>query len=146
MNRPTWTEYFLSIAHLVADRSNCIRRQIGAVIVKDGRIAATGYNGTVKGQLNCFEGGCPRCASDIPSGEGLDNCLCVHAEANAVAQAAQSSVSIFGGEIYLTHLPCFTCSKTLVATGIIKVYYVNDYPNKQGIDYLNSCGVEVIKV
>jgi dCMP deaminase len=127
MNRPSWDRYFMNIAQNVAERSNCIRRQVGAVIVKDLNIISTGYNGTPMGVRNCFDGGCPRCASDTPSGEGLDSCLCVHAEQNAVAFAARHGARTEGGALYTTLRPCFWCLKESIQAGLVKIVYVEPY-------------------
>ncbi len=127
MNRPDWDHYFMNIAYNVAERSNCIRRRIGAVIVKDRNIISTGYNGTPMGVKNCFEGGCPRCASDIPSGQGSDTCLCVHAEQNAIAFAARHGARTEGAVLYSTTRPCFGCLKESIQAGIIRILYVEPY-------------------
>ena len=95
--RPDWDTYFMDIAHVVARRGNCIRRQVAAIIVKEKRIISTGYNGTPRGVANCYEGGCPRCNSDTPSGEGLGDCICAHAEENAIVQAAYHGIAVRGG-------------------------------------------------
>lgn len=142
MHRPTWTEYFMTMAFVAATRSNCSRRQIGCVIVKDNRIIGTGMNGTASGQTNCFEGGCERCASDVPSGQDLDRCFCIHSEVNAILYA---TCPIRDAQMYLTDLPCFTCSKSIVAAGIKQVFYQKEYPGNSK-DYMTKCGVEVNKV
>ena len=100
--RPSWDEYFMEIAQVVAKRSNCSRRKVAAVITKENHLLSTGYNGTPRGVKNCFDGGCPRCAGKTPSGKGLDECLCVHAEQNAICQAARYGVNVNGGTIYIT--------------------------------------------
>ena len=125
--RPGWDEYFMDIAKVTASRSNCCRRHIGAVIVKDHRIISTGYNGTPKGVKNCNEGGCPRCASDAPSGEKLGECICCHAEENAIVQAAYHGVSVKDSSIYTTFSPCLLCSKMIINSGIKEVIYLNLY-------------------
>ena len=125
--RPCWDEYFMGIAHVVSSRSNCSRRQVAAVIVKDNHILSTGYNGTPRGTRNCFDGGCPRCAGEAPSGKGLDECLCVHAEQNAICQAAYYGVAVQGATIYVTISPCLTCAKLIVNAGIREVVYGGDY-------------------
>ena len=127
MKRPSWDQYFMNIAYRVSERSNCIRRQIGAVIVKDMNIISTGYNGTPMGVRNCFEGGCPRCASDIPSGHGIDTCLCCHAEENAIAFAARHGASTNGSVLFSTTRPCFGCLKDSIQAGIIRIVYVEPY-------------------
>lgn len=125
--RPTWDEYFMEIAHVVAKRSNCSRRKVGAVVMNRNHILSAGYNGTPRGVKNCFEGGCPRCAGKTPSGKGLDECLCTHAEQNAICQAALHGVAIDGATIYITLSPCLTCAKLIINSGITEVVYDGDY-------------------
>ena len=125
--RPSWYDYFLQLAKDVSMRSNCSRRKVGAVIVKDNHIVATGYNGTPAKTTNCFDGGCPRCNSDHKTGEKLDECLCVHAEQNAICQAAKHGNSIDGGCIYVTCSPCLTCLKLIINSGIRKVVFSEWY-------------------
>ena len=127
--RPSWDEYFMEIAHVVAKRSNCSRRHVGAVIMKNNHILSAGYNGTPRGVKNCFEGGCPRCAGKTPSGHGLDECLCVHAEQNAICQAALFGHALEGATIYVTLSPCLTCAKLIINSGIKEVIYDGDYTN-----------------
>lgn len=121
--RPPWDEYFLRLAKDVSTRSNCSRRKVGAVIVKDNHIVATGYNGTPAKTTNCFDGGCPRCNGEHKTGEKLDECLCVHAEQNAICQAAKHGNAIDGGCIYVTCSPCLTCLKLIINSGIRKVVF-----------------------
>lgn len=125
--RPGWDEYFMELAAVVATRSNCSRRHVGAVVVRNRHILATGYNGTPYGVKNCFEGGCPRCSGDTKSGSHLEECLCVHAEQNAICQAAQHGHAIEGGTVYVTISPCLTCAKLLVNAGIREVVYSGEY-------------------
>ena len=125
--RPDWDTYFMQIAGVVSTRSNCSRRQVAAVIVKDNHILSTGYNGTPHGTKNCFAGGCPRCAGKTPSGSHLEECLCVHAEQNAICAAARHGVNISGARIYVTISPCLTCAKLIVNAGISEVVYGGDY-------------------
>ena len=127
MERPSWDRYFMNIAYNVLQRSNCLRRRVGAVIVRDRNIISTGYNGTPMGVQNCFEGGCPRCASDIPSGQGTDTCLCVHAEQNAIAFAARHGARTEGAALYTTLRPCFGCLKESIQAGIVRLVYVEPY-------------------
>ncbi len=117
----------MEIAHVVAKRSNCCRRHVGAVIMKDNHILSTGYNGTPRGVRNCFDGGCPRCAGTAASGTHLDECLCTHAEQNAICQAAYYGHGIQGGTIYITISPCLTCAKLIINAGIREVVYGGDY-------------------
>jgi dCMP deaminase len=125
--RPDWDTYFMQIAHVVKTRANCSRRHVAAVIVKDQRIIATGYNGTPRGVRNCFEGGCARCASDAPSGTALGECICCHAEENAITQAAYHGTSVKGGVMYVTISPCLTCARMIINAGIREVVYDGDY-------------------
>ena len=119
----------MEIAHVVAKRSNCSRRHVGAVIMKSNHILSAGYNGTPRGVKNCFDGGCPRCAGETPSGKGLDECLCVHAEQNAICQAALFGHALEGSTIYVTLSPCLTCAKLIINAGIKEVIYDGDYTN-----------------
>ena len=125
--RPSWDEYFMEIAAVVAKRSNCLRRSVGAVIMKDNHILSTGYNGTPHGVVNCFAGGCPRCAGKVKSGTHLEECLCVHAEQNAICQAAFFGHAVKDATIYVTISPCLTCAKLIVNAGIKEVVYGGDY-------------------
>ncbi|MDP3921674.1 MAG: dCMP deaminase family protein [Candidatus Omnitrophota bacterium] len=126
--RPDWDDYFMGIAKVVALRSNCIKRKVAAVIVKDKRIIATGYNGTPRGVKNCSEGGCPRCNSIGQSGQGLEECLCSHAEENAIVQSAYHGVSIKDSMLYTTFSPCLMCAKMIINGGIREVVYNVQYP------------------
>lgn len=125
--RPNWDEYFMEIAKVVSNRSNCSRRHVAAVIVKDKRIISTGYNGTPRGIKNCNEGGCPRCSSDAPSGTALEECICSHGEENAIVQAAYHGISIKDSTIYTTYSPCLMCAKMIINSGIKEVVYNENY-------------------
>ena len=125
--RPDWDEYFLNIADVVATRSNCSRRHVAALIVRDRRIISTGYNGTPRGIKNCCEGGCPRCSSDVPSGENLGECICSHGEENAIVQAAYHGIQVSGGTLYTTFSPCLLCAKMIINAGIVEVVYRSRY-------------------
>ena len=144
--RPQWHEYFLKLAKDVSTRSNCCRRKVGAVIVKDNHIIATGYNGTPAGTTNCFDGGCPRCNHTHTTGEKLDECLCVHAEQNAICQAAKYGNAIDGGHIYITCSPCLTCLKLIINAGITRVVFSEWYKpfNEQEINLIKESGLVVI--
>jgi dCMP deaminase len=126
--RPSWNEYFMNIAKVVALRSNCLKRKVAAVIVKDKRIISTGYNGTPRGVKNCNEGGCPRCNSFSASGSNLEECFCSHAEENSITQSAYHGVNIKGGILYTTFSPCLICTKMIINSGISEVVYNTDYP------------------
>lgn len=126
--RPSWDRYFMNIAHVVASRSNCSRRQVAAVIVKDQRIISTGYNGTPRGVKNCNDGGCPRCADhDTKSGHNLSECLCSHAEENSITQAAYHGIAVKDATLYTTYSPCLMCAKMIINAGIKEVVYDKHY-------------------
>ena len=125
--RPSWDTYFMKIAQTVALRSNCVKRKVAAIIVKDRRIISTGYNGTPRGLKNCDEGGCPRCNSFGKSGQGLEDCFCSHAEENAIVQAAYHGVNISGASLYTTFSPCLLCTKMILNSGINEVVYSKQY-------------------
>jgi dCMP deaminase len=142
IQRPDWDEYFMDIAHVVAKRGNCCRRKVAAVIVRDRRIVSTGYNGTPRGIRNCYEGGCPRCASDAPSGSELGECICAHAEENAIVQAAYHGISLAGGTLYSTLSPCLMCTKMIINAGIAEVVYETEYHfTQQARDLFDTAGV-----
>ena len=126
--RPDWDEYFMNIAKVVASRSNCMKRHVAAVIVKDKRIISTGYNGTPRGVTNCSEGGCPRCNQFVEGGTRLDECLCSHGEENAIVQAAYHGINIKDASLYTTFAPCLMCTKMIINAGIKEVVYNIDYP------------------
>jgi len=145
--RPGWDEYFMSIAQVVASRSNCVKRKVAALIVKDRRIVSTGYNGTPRGTKNCNEGGCPRCNSLASSGTALDECLCSHGEENAITQASYHGTSLKGATLYSTFSPCLLCTKMIINAGIIEVVYNHDYPlGETALALLKEAGVQVRKL
>jgi dCMP deaminase len=142
--RPDWDEYFIRIAQVASTRSNCIKRKVGAVIVRDKRIISTGYNGTPRGTKNCNEGGCPRCNSLAGSGTRLEECLCSHGEENAITQAAYHGTSVKGGTIYTTFAPCLMCTKMIINSGIQEVVYNVDYPlNEVVFKLFDQAGVRI---
>jgi dCMP deaminase len=118
-----WSRYYLDIARAVSERASCSRRKVGAVIVVNRAIVSTGYNGTASGTLNCDEGGCDRCAGTCPPGTGYETCLCVHAEQNAISQAAKHGNSTNGGTVYCTLRPCLSCLKSIIQAGINDVVF-----------------------
>jgi dCMP deaminase len=138
-------------AEIAKLRSNCLSRHIGAVIVKDNRQIATGYNGTPSGIKNCFDGGCPRCTArmkgEIKPGEGLDRCLCTHAEANAIMQCALfgNAGSTRGATLYTTLAPCIECSKMVISVGITRIVVMADYP-EDGTKLLGEAKIELTKL
>ena len=145
MSRPSWDEYFLEIANIVAKRSTCLRRSVGAVIIKDKRILTTGYNGPPSGLKHCDEVGCIRDQMKIPHGERHELCRGLHAEQNAIIQASLHGVSIKDSSMYCTHQPCVICTKMIINAGIRKVVFIHGYPDDLSIKFLNEAGVEIIK-
>jgi dCMP deaminase len=146
-DRPGWDEYFMSIARMVASRSNCVKRKVAAVITRDRRIVSTGYNGTPRGVRNCNEGGCPRCNAFAPAGTSLSECLCSHGEENALVQAAYHGVSVAGGTLYTTFCPCLLCTKMIINAGIAEVVYSAEYPlGDVSLALLREAGVKVRQV
>ncbi len=139
--RPSWHEYFMEIVELISRRSTCKRRQVGALIVKDKQILATGYNGAPKGCNHCIDIGCMREKMDIPSGQRHELCRAIHAEQNAIVQAANSGTSIAGGTLYVTHQPCVLCAKMAINAGIQHIVYKGEYPDELSIQLLHEAGV-----
>ncbi len=127
--RPTWDEYFMGIARLVATRSTCLRRQVGAVLVKEKRILATGYNGAPSGVPHCTLETCLRSVGNIPSGQNQELCRGLHAEQNVIIQAALHGVSTKNSTLYCTHKPCVLCAKMIINAGVVRVVYENPYPD-----------------
>lgn len=140
--RQSWDEYFMGIAELVARRSTCLRRRVGAVIVKDKRILTTGYNGAPRGITHCEKAGCLRGKMGIASGERHELCRGVHAEQNAIIQAANFGVNIEGATIYTTHQPCFICTKMLINAQVKKIIYKEAYPDRLAIKMLKEVGIK----
>ena len=143
--RPTWDKYFMNLLDVIQTRSTCLRRQVAAVIVKDKQIISTGYNGSPRGIKHCDEVGCLREKMDIPSGERHELCRGTHAEQNAIIQASLHGVSIEGADIYITCSPCVLCTKMLINSGIKRIVYKGDYPDKLALEMLNETGVELVK-
>ena len=142
--RPGWDDYFMSVARVVASRSNCVKRKVAAVVTIDRRIVSTGYNGTPRGVRNCNEGGCPRCNSFGPAGSDLSECLCSHGEENAITQAAYHGVPLRGATLYSTYCPCLLCTKMIINAGISEVVYNSDYPlSGVSLALLKEAGVTV---
>jgi dCMP deaminase len=151
MQRPDWDIYFMLQAEIAKLRSNCLTKHVGAVIVKDNRQIATGYNGTPSGIKNCFDGGCPRCISrkkgEVKSGEGLDRCLCTHAESNAIMQCALfgNAGSTKGATLYSTFAPCIECSKMAISVGLTRIVVLGDYAER-GTQLLNEANIKLVKL
>ncbi|MBE6030305.1 MAG: cytidine/deoxycytidylate deaminase family protein [Firmicutes bacterium] len=142
--RPSWDEYFMEAAKLASTRSTCMRRSVGAVIVQDRRIVATGYNGAPKGIAHCEErGGCLRQKLGVPSGERHELCMALHAEQNAIIQAATSGQSIDGATIYVTHQPCVICAKMIINAGIKRIVVNEGYPDQLAVDILTEAGLNI---
>ena len=141
MPRPSWDEYFMGIAWQVASRSTCMRRHIGAVLVKDKRILATGYNGVPAGLAHCEEVGCLREQRQIPSGEHHELCRGIHAEQNAVIQAAKHGIAMDGATAYCTHQPCVLCAKILLNAGVVDIVFRDAYPDPLSEQLLGEAGV-----
>ncbi len=147
MDRISWDDYFMQMAELTAKRSTCLRRQVGAVIVKDKHVMATGYNGAPRGLAHCEEkGGCLREQLRVPSGERHELCRALHAEQNAIIQAAVLGQSIEGATIYITHQPCVICAKMIINAGIDKIIVKDGYPDELATELLNEAGKKVIKL
>jgi dCMP deaminase len=144
VSRPSWDEYFMNIAQLAATRSTCLRRQVGAVITKDKKILATGYNGAPAGLKHCLDIGCLREEMGIPSGERHELCRATHAEQNAIVQAATHGVSIKDSVLYSTTHPCILCSKLLINAGIKKVVIEESYPDELSQKMLKEARVEIL--
>ena len=143
MDRPNWDDYFMEIAQVVSKRSTCLRRSVGAVIVKNKQIVATGYNGTPKNLPHCEETGCLREQLKVPSGKMHELCRGIHAEQNAVVQAAYHGVSVNGGTVYCTHQPCVICAKMIINSGIKRIVYRHGYPDEFSMQLLSDAGVQV---
>ncbi|NMB20525.1 MAG: dCMP deaminase family protein [Firmicutes bacterium] len=144
MVRPSWDRYFMEIAELVSSRSTCLRRQVGAVLVRDKHIIATGYNGAPRGVSHCMEVGCLREQLGIPSGERHEMCRGTHAEQNAIIQAALHGVSTDGATLYCTHQPCILCAKMLINAGVEKVVFQGEYPDGLALELMNEAKIEMV--
>ena len=143
--RPSWEKFFLNLAQMVSTRSTCLRRQVGAVVVREKRILSTGYNGAPSGMAHCDQVGCIREQLKVPSGERHEICRAIHAEQNAIIQAATFGVSLAGSTIYVTHHPCVLCSKMIINAGIKKVIYRDGYPDKLSVQMLKEAKMKVVK-
>lgn len=133
----------MTITHQVASRTTCIRRAVGAIVVKDRRILATGYNGVPSGLSHCEETGCLREQQGVPSGQRHEICRGLHAEQNAIIQAAKSGTNLNGGILYCTTQPCVVCAKMIINTGIKEVVYTNPYPDELSMSMLNEAGIKL---
>lgn len=143
--RVSWDEYFLQIAEMVKTRSTCLRREVGAVITKDNRIITTGYNGAPSGLKHCIElGGCYREKMKIPSGQRHELCRALHAEQNAIIQAANLGISTQGATLYVTLQPCVICAKMIINAGIVRIVYQGDYPDELSLGMLKEAQIELV--
>lgn len=142
--RPEWDDYFLQLARLIASRSTCLRRQVGAVLVKKERIISTGYNGAPRGLKHCLEAGCLRETLNIPSGHRYELCRGVHAEQNAIINAAYYGVATEGTVLYCTNQPCIICARMIINAGIIRVVHEGDFNDDLAVELLNEAGVELV--
>ena len=146
MERLSWDDYFMEITHLVSKRSTCMRRQVGAVIVRDKRILATGYNGAPRGLRHCSETGCLREKMGVPSGQNQELCRGLHAEQNAIIQAALSGVSIEDSQIYTVTRPCVVCAKMIINAGIKRVVFHEGYSDPLSEQMLEEAGIEMVNI
>ena len=142
MTRPAWPEYFMAITKMVAKRSTCLRRHVGAILVKEKRILATGYNGAPAGLKHCDEVGCLRQDTSIPSGQRHELCRGLHAEQNAIIQAAYHGIPIVGSTLYCTNKPCVICSKMIINAGVKEVLYEEGYDDPLADQMLTEAGIE----
>ena len=143
-DRPGWDSYFMDFARLAERRSTCLRRRVGAVIVLDKQIMSTGYNGAPKGVRHCLETGCVRENMKVPSGQRHELCRGLHAEQNAIIQAAYHGVGIHGANMYCTFRPCIICVKMIINAGIQRVYYLGDYEDPLAQSMVEDAGLELI--
>jgi len=144
--RPSWNTYFMNIAQMVSMRSTCLRRRVGAVLVKDKRILSTGYNGAPAGLRHCEETGCLRQNAAVPSGERHELCRGLHAEQNAIIQAAYHGIPIAGSSLYCTNKPCVICSKMLINAGVTRIFYEIGYEDRLADEMLAEAAIEVIRL
>ncbi len=141
--RPSYDEYFMEMAGVVAKRSTCLRRHVGAILVKEKHILSTGYNGAPKGMAHCEEVGCLRESQNIPSGERHELCRGLHAEQNAIIQAAVFGTSIKGSVLYCTNTPCVVCLKMLINAGVTEIIYSGEYPDDLAKEMLKESGLKI---
>jgi dCMP deaminase len=141
--RPSYDEYFMEMAHVIAKRSTCLRRKVGAILVKEKHILSTGYNGAPKGLKHCSETGCLREDQNIPPGERHELCRGLHAEQNAIIQAAVFGVSIKGSVLYCTYTPCVVCVKMLINAGVTEIIYAGEYPDALAKQMMNESSLKI---
>lgn len=143
--RPTWDQYYMEMAEMVKKRSTCMRRHVGAVVVKDQRIITTGYNGAPSAMKHCEELGCLRNELNIPSGQRHELCRGLHAEQNAIIQGALHGVKVKGSTLYVTLHPCILCAKIIINSGIKRIVYKGDYPDELSAEMLKEAEIEFQK-
>lgn len=144
--RPSWDAYFMAFAKLAGRRASCLRRQVGAVVVKNNMVLTTGYNGAPRGLPHAAEVGCLRDKLGVASGQRHELCRGLHAEQNAIIQAARHGISIEGAELYCTHHPCVICIKMIINAGLVRVYYLEGYPDTIAEQIIRESGYEVVQV
>lgn len=144
--RMSWDEYFMELCRLVAKRSTCLRRHVGAVLVKEKRILATGYNGAPSGLAHCLDIGCLRDELKIPSGERHELCRGLHAEQNALIQSSLHGISVKGATLYVTNQPCIICAKMLINAGIKEIVIADGYPDAMAAEFLKEAKIQIRKV
>ena len=144
--RPSWDAYFMDITFLVAKRSTCLRRAVGSLVVKDKRILSTGYNGAPTGIRHCAETGCLRQTMNVASGERHELCRGIHAEQNAIIQAAYHGVSIKGATLFCTNLPCSICAKMIINAGITTIRYHSGYADAMSKEMLDEAGIDIKQI
>ncbi|MDD4954983.1 MAG: cytidine/deoxycytidylate deaminase family protein [Candidatus Omnitrophica bacterium] len=146
IKRPTWDEYFMKAAFLVSERSTCLRRHVGAVLVKEKQILATGYNGAPMGVEHCDSVGCLRAHLNVPSGQRHEICRGLHAEQNVLLQAAKHGVSVRESAIYITNAPCSICAKMIINAGITEVIIADNYPDEMAKKFLKEAKIKLRKI
>ena len=146
MTRPSWDSYFMEITQVVATRSTCLRRQVGALLVREKRILSSGYNGSPRGLAHCLQVGCLREEMNIPSGQRQELCRGLHAEQNAIVHAAYHGINIAGSVLYVTHQPCIICAKMIINAGITKVIFAGEYPDQISIELLDQAGIDLVQI
>lgn len=144
MSRPSWHSYFMEITRVAANRSTCLRRQVGALLVRDKRILSSGYNGAPRGLDHCLDVGCLREKMGIPSGQRQELCRGLHAEQNAIVHAALHGIAIAGATLYVTHQPCITCAKMIINAGITSVIFSGEYPDTLSVELMDQAGLALI--
>lgn len=144
--RPSWDMYFMEVSRLVATRSTCIRRHVGAVLVRDDRIIATGYNGAPQGLPHCADVGCLREQQGIPSGQRYELCRGVHAEQNAIINAALYGVSTKGSTLYCTDQPCLLCARMIINAGVTKIVHEGNFQDDMAHQFLHQAGIKIINI